>query len=216
VARLRPDLLSGIDVVLSPLLEIVPTGATPDTSLYGGVIFTSANAVRLAPTVKGQMALCVGSITAHHAQAAGWNVVAIEQTAEDLIARIAKIKPAGPLLHLAGRHRRGDIAERLNAVNIKVDVETLYDQTPVVLTKQAHAVLEGEGLVVVPLFSPRTAAHFIDQTPNLHNVTVVAMSEAVAECCKGTRVARILVAAMPTGQEMCRTVEKVLSSTSLP
>lgn len=215
VARLSADLLQGIDVILSPLLEIAPTGANPDVTQYAGVIFTSSSAVNLAPPGNGQTAYCVGRTTADHAQAAGWQISVVEQTADDLVAKLHEIKPAGPLLHLAGLHRRGDIGAQVAAMGVNVDVEILYDQKLLALSAQAQLRLEGEGRVVVPLFSPRTAQHFMQKASRLHNVTVVAMSDAVAECCQGMDEANLLIAAAPTGQEMLRRVEKLLRDISL-
>tara|TARA_R110000787_G_scaffold250480_1_gene356099 strand:+ start:122 stop:826 length:705 start_codon:yes stop_codon:yes gene_type:complete len=214
-AGLARDVRQRVKIVTSPLFEIVPTGIRPDLSRYAGIIFTSSNAVALAPKVNHRPAYCVGHIAAERAKAAGWTIFAEEQTAEHLIARISEMAPAGPLLHLAGKHRRGDIAARLTALGITTEVHVLYDQNAVDLSAEAHALLKGAAPVIVPLFSPRSAALFVDQTPHLHNVIIVAMSDAVALCCQGLGAARILVVAAPTGQEMLRTVEKVVRSSSL-
>lgn len=215
IARLAEDIRQNVTIVTSPLLEIVPTGVQPDLAGYAGVIFTSSNAVTLAPEGNQKLAYCVGHLTAENAKITGWTVSAHEKTAEDLVAYLSEMAPAGPLLHLAGRHRRGDIAARLTAMGIETKVQILYDQKLMPLSEQAHALLQAEGRVLVPLFSPRSAAQFIDQVPHLHNVIIVAMSDAVAQCCRGLGAAHVLIAAAPTGQEMVQAVEKVLRNTSL-
>jgi len=214
-AGLSQDIRTRAKIVISPLLEIVPTDAQPDLAPYGGVIFTSSNAVELAPHGNQMAAYCVGHVTAQRAEAAGWEICAETETAEQLISQMEKISPAGPLLHLAGKYRRGEVAERLTALGIATDVLVLYDQRPVELSDQAQALLKGEGAVVVPLFSPRSAAQFLDQIAHLHNVIIVAMSDAVAQCCREMGARRILVAVSPTGQEMRRSLEKVMRDTSL-
>lgn len=212
---LSQDIRSRAKIVISPLLEILPTGAEPDLSPYGGVIFTSSNAVALAPRGNQMPAFCVGHVTAQRAKAAGWEISAEAETAEHLTSQLEKISPKGPLLHLAGKYRRGEIAERLTALGIATDVLVLYDQRPVALSDEAQALLKGEGAVVVPLFSPRSAAQLLEQAPQLHNIIIVAMSDAVAQCCREMGARRILVAAAPTGQEMRRSLEKVMRNTSL-
>jgi len=215
VGRLAEDIQQSVTIVVSPLLEIVPNGAQVDLSPYAGVVFTSSNAVALAPNGNQRPAYCVGRMTAERAKAAGWTVAATEQDAENLIAELARTHPVEPLLHLAGRHRRGDIAARLTGLGIKTDVQTLYDQNPVDLSAQALALFEGEGRILVPLFSPRSAAHFIERAPKLHNVSVVAISDAVADCCQMAGIESVLVVAEPTGKEMLCAVEKILLGTSL-
>jgi uroporphyrinogen-III synthase len=214
-ARVSQDVRRSANIVISPMLEIVPTGVQPDLANYSGVIFTSANAVALMPEGAGKSAYCVGSVTAERAKTAGWMVLAQELNADDLVVRVTGLTPKGPLLHLAGQHRRGDIAARLTAMGIKTDVEVLYDQEPMPLSAQARVLFEGEGPIVVPLFSPRSATQFIEQAPHLRGVTLVCISDAVAEQCQGSGVASVVTVPTPTGQEMLLTVEKVLRGTSL-
>ncbi len=214
IAQLREDIRQGTTIICAPLIDIVPTGVQVNISPYRGVIFTSSNAVELAPNGSGTAAFCVGEATAGSAQHAGWSVAFSQKTALELINRFRKEMPKGPLLHLAGRHRRGDIAGQLTAIGIKTDVEVLYDQTPVGLPKEALALLKSQGRVVVPLFSPRTAAQFMEQAPDLQNVIIIAMSDAVAQVCRGSNVAKVVVADTPTGHDMLRAVEKALRRTS--
>ncbi|MGJ8627160.1 MAG: uroporphyrinogen-III synthase [Sulfitobacter sp.] len=215
VADLAKDIQQDVTIVVSPLLEIVPTGVQIDLTGFRGVIFTSSNAVELAPKGIQHPAFCVGQKTAKRAEAAGWSVIAKESTADQLVTRLAELAPTGPLLHLAGAHRRGDIAGRLSALGTPTEVIVLYKQSKLDLTTQAIELLNGEESVVAPLFSPRSAAQFIEQVPDLHNVIIIAMSEAVARYCLNRGAARVLIAATPTGQEMRLNVEKVLRDTSL-
>lgn len=214
-AQLSQDVQRNVKIVISPLLEIVSTGVQPDITNYAGAIFTSANAVSLVPEGAEKPAYCVGSVTAERAKVAGWRVSAQELNADDLVARIAGMKPQGPLLHPAGRHRRGDIAARLTTLGIKTDVQVLYDQKPLPLSEQARALFKREGQILIPLFSPRSATQFVEQAPHLRGVTVVCISDAVAQRCKGSGVASVITVPAPTSLEMLRSVEKVLRSTSL-
>lgn len=214
-AELPQDLQRTAKIVISPLLEIVSTGVQPDTTTYAGVIFTSANAVGLMSEGAGKPAFCVGSVTAEHAKVAGWRVLAQELNADDLVARIAGTDAGGPLMHLAGRHRRGDIAARLTARGIETDVEVLYDQKSMPLSAQARALFEGEGQILVPLFSPRTATKFVEQAPHMRGVTVVCISDVVAKRCQGAGVASVITVPSPTRSQMLMAVEKLLRGITL-
>ena len=59
--RLSPALRDG--AVISPLIEIAPTGVGVDLAPFAGVIFTSANGVAHAPKGDGRPAFCVGPQT---------------------------------------------------------------------------------------------------------------------------------------------------------
>ena len=210
VARLSSDLRERFPVVISPLMRIVPIGDQPDLTNYKAVIFTSTNAVEFGPHGNERYAYCVGEETAKRARMAGWQVVTTAVNADGLVDDLAATGPIGPILHLAGRHRRGEIAQRMTARGTQVDVYTLYDQKLLPLSDEAQSLLDGEGRVVVPLFSPRTATQFIDQARKLDRVTMITMSKAVAQVCKGSHSANVLVAVAATGQEMIRSVEKAM------
>lgn len=214
-ATLSPKTLAAVDVVISPLLRIEGTGVVPDLDGARGVIFTSAQGVTYAPDGTGQPAYCVGERTAEQATAGGWQVAMIGQDAEDLLRRMAKRPPPGPLLHLSGRHTRGDIAARLTALGISTVAVTLYDQVLQPLTRQAQNALMGQAHVIAPLFSPRSASHFAEQAVNLRQVQAIALSPAVAAAL-GQGCAAVTIASAPTAREMGDCVENLLQKGGLP
>jgi uroporphyrinogen-III synthase len=214
-AQLDPRLLAGVEVVISPLLRIVPTGVVPDLGPDTGAIFTSARAVELAPPGQGRMAICVGERTARAAAASGWRIAETAETADALVAALQD-RPGGALVHLAGKHRRGEIASRLTAAGWQVAEITLYDQEPAALTPQARALLTSEGPVIVPLYSPRSAALFAAQAGPARGITVVAISAAVIEALGDFRPDEVILADRPTGEDMCQGIEKALTRASLP
>ena len=215
VARLAPDALKGVTLCFSPLLEIVPTGMTVDLAGHKGAIFTSTRGVSFGPEGAGRPAYCVGDQTRRAAIAAGWNVILMEQTADALVAAMGNGGVIGPLAHLAGVHRRGEVAERLRVHGISVDVAPLYDQVLQPLTVDAQEVLAGEVSVIVPLFSPRTAVQFVDQARQLRSVIFVAISAAVAIELAGQPVQNVHIAPEPTAIEMGRLVERLLRQRQL-
>jgi uroporphyrinogen-III synthase len=76
--------------------------------------------------------------------------------------------------------------------------------------------LTGPVPVVAPLFSPRTAILFAEQVKSAANLHVVAMSAAVVEALGGITPKSVQTAAIPTGTEMRRCVENLLSGATLP
>lgn len=215
VARLDPKVLERATICLSPLLEIVPveTDVTPDA--YAGVVFTSAQAVRFVAQGSGRPAYCVGTRTAEVATARGWRVDRVAQDADALVSSLSGAPVEGPLLHLAGQHRRGEIAERLTSLGMQTDVAVVYDQVLRPLTAAAQQALAGPSRVIVPLFSPRTAAQFAAEAVSANHVTLIAISQAVADAAAGLAAEALHIAKAPTGEDMRRAVEKLLPEDSL-
>lgn len=215
-ARLSKSALQDVSICISPLLEIDKCGEAPDVSRYDGAIFTSARALDFAPTLSNGIAFCVGAQTAKAVKAAGWQVEMVAQTADELVARMQGAKVTGRFVHLAGEHRRGQIAQRLTQAGMQVDVFTLYTQHLRPLSQDAQRILAGEVPVIVPLFSPRTAAQFVDQAQDLRRVAVAAISPSVAEVFQGKLPKALHIAKAPTGEEMVRTVEMLLCGDRFP
>jgi uroporphyrinogen-III synthase len=215
LARLDPTLLTKVDVVLSPLLEIVPTQAVVDLDVSAAVIFTSANAVQFGPPGQGRTAYCVGEQTAEAATAQGWRVAFAARDADDLVARLSVDAPSGPLTHMAGKHRRGEIAARLAQIGIETEVIEVYDQALVPLTADAQAALCSETRVLLPLFSPRTAGHFAAEFRSVQNLQIVAISAAVVDALGEKAPVDVIIAKAPTGKDMVQCIEKQLRTYSL-
>lgn len=216
VAGLDPQLMQDVTVLMSPMLDIVPTRNTPASENYSAVIFTSSNGVLYAPPGAGRTAHCVGTRTAEQAKAGGWRVDLVCRDAQELIAALIKRAPLGPFLHIAGAHRRGDIAQTLCAANLPTQVHVAYTQPLLPLTQAAKSALFGEGRVIVPLFSPRVAAHFASQAVCNAQVHILTMSRAVADALGQSCAGRVHIAPDPTGQEMREGVENLLRCDSLP
>jgi uroporphyrinogen-III synthase len=200
--------LPGLPVVTAPVMEITATGAAVDLGRYAGVILTSANGVAEGPDLHGIRAYCVGKRTAEAARACGAEVALVARDAADLVARF---EGGGPVLHLRGEHARGDIAERLSSAGIETHEAVVYRQDARPLTAEAKALIEGEAPVVLPLYSPRSAALVAAQLARVGPlVQVIAMSPAVAEA--WGRPAE--VCEHPTGAEMLRRIRAACGAKS--
>lgn len=201
-AMLRERFGDAIEVVASPL--IAPVFHAPDLPEgdHAAVILTSETGVEAATRLAARqplpkLALCVGDRTAHAARAAGFQARSAAGDADALLAMILADPPKGRLLHLHGRETRGDLAARLTAAGLCVDAATVYAQEPRPLTPQARVLLDGDGPVVVPLFSPRTARLFAATGPHRAALWVAALSPAVAQALGSLAVARMVVSPRP-------------------
>jgi uroporphyrinogen-III synthase len=212
--RLSPALRMG--AVISPLVEIAPTAVLVDLTPFAGVIFTSANGVTHAPAGGGMPAYCVGPQTTAAAAKSGWQAQMAGLDAEAMIANLSGRTNIGPLLHLAGRHRRSDIAGILSASGLTTQVVIVYEQNLMPLSPEAQALLEGSTPVIVPLFSPRSAHHFAQQAARTTGVMAVSISSAAAEALEALPLYAHDVAAEPTGEAMAEAVEKLFRRTTLP
>lgn len=212
-AELRDDGAGSFDCVISPLVGIVASGPLPDLSGYMRLIFTSANAVEAYADLGGPSGLScftVGDATALAAENAGLVPRSAGGDADALASLIRRDRPAGPLLHLRGTHARGDLAERLTAQGILTDEAVIYDQPLGDLSPEAQTLLGAWPAVIVPLFSPRSAARFAETAGHVRSCWIVAMSDAVAQAMGVLRPDRLMIAAHPTGAEMRKTVAMLM------
>lgn len=199
--------LQGANIVIAPLMEIVATGA--DVSLDGGqgVILTSEAAVAFLPPAR-LPAYCVGPRTARAAQAIGLEAEVCGPDAEGLVTALRNRHLKGHLVHVHGTHTRGDIAKRLTADGLVVTGIAAYDQRAATPLPAFHRALAQPELIV-PLFSPRSAALFSKAATRLRGDTqILTLSQAVAEALPPSMQAQTHVIATPTGAEMLRFMER--------
>ncbi|WP_299825918.1 uroporphyrinogen-III synthase [uncultured Roseobacter sp.] len=215
VAQLPTSLSKRLKVIESPLVEIVPESADFEIGPGEAVIFTSANGVQHAPDGQGRQAFCVGQRTREAACAAGWDGAFCGQTADALVSSVLAAAPAVRLWHLAGRHTRGQIAERLTAGGLQVTRVTVYDQALRPLTAQAKSLLKQGKTVIVPIFSPRTATQFVQEYPAGARPHIVALSDAVAAPMGQLGCASLEVAPAPDAQAVVKCLEKLVARISL-
>lgn len=210
-ARFADECEVEADVIISPILEIVPCEVRVDLGKFGGLIFTSENGVQAGKghDLAGRKVFAVGRRTAEVARAAGADVTSADGDAEALIALILATRPESPLLHLRGAHARGEIAARLADAGIPTEEQVIYEQVARPLTDEAMAALGGERPVVLPLFSPRSATLLCDALPErTAPLFVVAMSPAVAEAWTGPEPKTMEIAETPDAGAMCRAVAR--------
>ena len=209
------------EVVISPMQRIVPLAPLPDLPSDAALAFTSENGVAMAAALLARAgtggrhrAYCVGARTAEAATTAGFEARAAEGCAEALLAAILADPPPGPVVHVAGRHQRGDLAERLRAAGLQATRVTAYDQQATDLSDAARAALAGERPVVAPLFSPRSAALLAERLPGPSRAPLLlaCLSPAVAEAWTGPRPAATGIARRPSSADLCHALRALLSA----
>lgn len=169
-----------LDIILSPLLRIVPITAKVDVP--DALIFTSVNGVAAAQRLQvpgGLAAWCVGEKTAQAAAVAGYDPITGPGDATGLLAAIITAQPDGRLAHFRGKHARGDIAANLTQAGLTCADVVAYDQEELPLSEAAQMALAGNSPVIVPLFSPRTGMIFSANGPYQAKVHAVVISDAV-------------------------------------
>lgn len=193
--------------VVSPVIEIRPRAVT--LPLEAELVLTSQNAVAALPPGRWR-AWCVGDRTAEAAREAGIAAVSAGGDAEALLARLVKARP-GPLVHVRGAHATGDLVARLRDAGLAAEEVVAYDQAPRSLTDEAAALLAGEGAVVLPLYSPRSA-RLVAVHPGPWRAPLHAVAISRAAAAAFDRPARVIIATAPSGEAMEAAITGALRS----
>jgi uroporphyrinogen-III synthase len=110
----------------------------------------------------------------------------VGHNAETLVAGLHGENPPTPLLHLRGEHSVGDVASRLTKGGLDCREQVIYRQSPLGLTDEANTVLASKALIILPIFSPRSARLLAEQCQNAKARLVIGwMSDAVREAWTG-------------------------------
>lgn len=202
--------------LIAPLSEIVPLPF--DAGALAGaraLVLTSANAVPAlarVPAIAGLPAFCVGPGTARAARAAGFRAREAGGDAERMVARLRRLRPAGPLVHVHGRHLARDIAAELASDGIQITGVAVYEARAL---DWPPGTLErlGNRAVVAPLFSPRAAAGLARQLGGVvpAGLQLVAISEACAARLPPALRQRAVIARAPDAAAMHDAVKAALS-----
>lgn len=194
------DDLPDLPVVYSPVMKIVPTGI-PNPMGAQGLVFTSQNAVRLFADGclrRDLPAYCVGERTTLVARSYGFVATQVGHNAETLISDLPGRNPPTPLLHVRGTPSIGDVAQRLSDAGLMCREQEIYRQQPVPLTELALQALDSNHLILLPIFSPRSAKLVSEQVQEALAPLVIAwMSPAVRDAWDGPVPLAQKVAAKP-------------------
>ena len=204
---LRATFGGDVEIILSPVLRILPLPMAQQEPV-DHYIFTSRTGVaqfaRLG--LPSAPAWCVGDQTAEDARSAGLEAVSASGTIEDLKQLILERRPEGRLLHLSGKHVRGDLVQVLVKNGLSAKRVAVYDQLLCSLNDIARARLEQDTHVIAPLFSPRSVQAFLApaRRASLH---VVAISSTTADAAHAANPETLDIARTPNEQSMIEAIE---------
>lgn len=213
VATLSKAVRAQLDPVFSPLIDIIPVQSDVDMGPQNSAVFSSRNGVMVGPEGGGRVAYCIGPATTKAALEKGWNARHVGHDADSLVDALQAMRPQGPLVHLSGRHTRGNITGRLAQTGLNITNIAVYDQILRPLSDEARQVILNASRVIVPLFSPRSATQFVQSAPTLRSVQVIALSTAVAREIPGHAVLSVIVTARPDAQAMGAALAEALGMT---
>ena len=151
---------------------------------------------------------------AQAARDAGWAAQTRGDTADALVANLIARRPPAPLLHLCGRHRRGQIAERLTQAGLPTSECAIYDQRLLGAPSEVQARLNAGQTVIAPVFSPRTARQFVEEFATLGHIHAIALSDAVADPLLSCGFASVSTACRPDARAMAEELRRVLAETA--
>ena len=199
-----------IACLISPVLEIEKRDVGVKLDGYAGLILTSVNGVAAAPDLVGRRVHCVGARTGEAARERGADVGVVALDAARLVERILETGAPAPLLHLRGEHARGEIAQTLSSTGIETHEAVVYAQDAVDMTRDAIRLIEGDGPLVLPLYSPRSARLVGKAARPGAKVHVIALSEAVAQEYASVTGRDAEICASPEGHVMIERIAAAL------
>ena len=212
--QLRTRWGCGVEMVLSPIMRIEDTGATPELQQAKTLIFTSQHGVAAFVRQSDRRDLpcyAVGPATAEIARSEGFNVIATAGDAESLLAEVMAARPPSPCLHIRGDHAAGEVAQRLTAAGVLTTEAVLYRQTAQPLSNQAQECLRRETPVILPLYSPRSAELLFSELRATAPLYVAALSTNVAAQVPKGSVNSLSVAKRPEAEAMLEAMDGLLS-----
>lgn len=198
-------------VVCEPFLEVIyHKTSLPDSSAYGGLVFTSANAVRAFcqnSTERDLSVFTVGDYTALEAKAAGFEKISSASgNIDDLEALLSQSPSERPYLYIRGEH----ISKKLDINDPKITIEeaVLYHtEKKQDISDQSLALLAEGAFSHILFFSTRTAESFVDIThkreglsEGLKSSKALCLADSMLQCLSVLPWADVQVAGHPTRQ----------------
>jgi uroporphyrinogen-III synthase len=170
----------GLEPLVAPLFEVRAIDwDAPDPTLFDALMFTSANAPRLAGEKLAPFTslpcYCVGSETARAAEEAGLADIRTGPSDAAALLKITAADAMGATLHLCGRDHL-----ELDHPSVRIERRIVYASEPVgSLTPEAAQAIASGALVLV--HSPRAGAELARVVPDRQSATVAAISSAAAD-----------------------------------
>ena len=204
--------------VLSPVLDMEPTGALWPARIIDGIIATSARAFELLsatpdwplPEARRLMPLLsVGERTREAALERGFEgPMLIAPDAKTLATQVCtRFAVPSHFVYLAGRDRKPDLEECLTEAGFEIEpIEVHAPQPAESLSDAVLAFAETGGIGAVLHYSRRSAENFLGLAPtaglNLSRINHICISQEAAAPLLDARLNGVLIAEAPTEQAM--------------
>jgi uroporphyrinogen-III synthase len=214
-ARLAQE---GHEAVLSPVLEMVPTGAMWPAGVVDGVIATSARAFELLsaepewplPEARRLLPLLlVGAKTHEAARERGFSGPALIVPDAKTLAAELEVRFAAPrrFVYLAGRDRKPDLEDCLSKAGHTIELIEVYAAQPAESLVEEALIRAGRGEIGAVLhYSRRSAGIFLSVARNsrldLSRMNHVCISHDAAAPLLAAGIHEVLVAKAPEEQAM--------------
>jgi uroporphyrinogen-III synthase len=215
----------GNEVLIEPLLNIIPAGTMPSLDGVAGLIVTSANSIRMfcsSSSVRDLVVYAVGDATALVAQEAGFTTVeSADGDAAALGAYIDdRVNPTiGTLLHIHGRKVTGNLDNVLIERGYSIRTAIVYDaEAATELSIPARNQLSDRKIDAALFFSPRTVKTFVrlvneaGLADRCNTMTALCLSAAVAEAGSALTWRGMEIAQSPDKAAMLRLCDSVQES----
>ena len=221
-ARLRA---LGLTPIVAPMLSLQPRHDQdlPDLSTIAGLVFTSANGVRVFASRSQERTLpawCVGPTTAQAAHTAGFqSVLESSGNAVDLAHFISKHKSpeAAPLLHVANGAAAGTLKSTLEADGHEVLFAPLYDMKPAASWPSAiDQLMAQQAPAIVLIHSQKGAEAFANLVAerSVSNFIIVGISDAACRPMAQSGSSAIHVADAPNEDSLFAALQTAIATLS--
>ncbi len=219
----------GHEVLLAPMLRVAsrepPDGFAERVAAAQAILLTSINGARAlaaATRVRGYRIIAVGDATEGAARQAGFTNVASASGDSQALVKVVSVQltpAAGPLIHVGGTARAGDVAAALRSVGFTVEEVALYDMPAAeeLPADIVRAIQDGR-VDAVTFFSPRTAQAFVKLATqagialNLARTAAIAISPAALAGADGISWRTRIAARAPTQEGVLAALEALTPS----
>jgi len=172
---------AGYAAAVAPVLELSKPETMPEPPVRDGVIvFTSGNAVKAfakETLVRHWPVVAIGWQTKRIAYDLGFRTVISANGTSDSVTELVmkEYTTARPIYHCCGNHVRGTTVEDLKAAGYRAQRDIYYLSAPV----EKMPKLDTTQIDVMALYSPLGAKTVASFQPDLSNVNVVSLSQAI-------------------------------------
>lgn len=174
------------EVLIAPLMEIrmhdLPAGALDGVRTLIATSRHAMSAFGRGRTGRDLPLWAVGPGTAQAARRAGFTTV--REAGGDARALLRDLQASGaqgPFLHLRGAHVAADIVADLRAQGHQAKGVIVYGQDAIPMQSPAKTRLQAGGVLVLPVFSPRSARLLVAQLNALDLAATALHAMAISE-----------------------------------